>query len=319
MTGGILGGGILLAVLALLWIAVLVPTWVSNREQRAAEQYAVRLQRTIRLLAETAEVPEEHVVEANAKQVLAHEKLLKASREHEEAQMKTQLKTQQAQQRREAYVEQQKLRAARAQARKARLMAPKFRFVRLTAAALAVVGVLGTLIGIGLALGGVGVALMWLSLTALVLSSATLVVLAPGRVRHPVEVPAPLQDSIPESAATDQTKEAPTPERDHAAEAAAYRAAQERAAQARERARAMVKARETQAPQASRTNQTDSILLRETPAPAPRTEATPQLDVAEKSRQLAAKQRLQKMGVVGDTTKGATSLEEALRRRRNAS
>jgi hypothetical protein len=52
-----LGGGIMLAIAAVLWLVYLLPTWLRRREYLATERNAVRLQQTIRVLAETAEVP----------------------------------------------------------------------------------------------------------------------------------------------------------------------------------------------------------------------------------------------------------------------
>ncbi len=52
-----LGGGIMLAIAAALWLVYLLPTWLRRREYLATERNAVRLQQTIRVLAETAEIP----------------------------------------------------------------------------------------------------------------------------------------------------------------------------------------------------------------------------------------------------------------------
>lgn len=52
------GGGIMLAVAAALWLAYLLPNWLKRREYLATERNAVRLQQTIRVLAETAQVPD---------------------------------------------------------------------------------------------------------------------------------------------------------------------------------------------------------------------------------------------------------------------
>lgn len=52
-----LGGGVMLAIAAVLWLVYLLPTWLRRREYLATERNAVRLQQTIRVLAETAEVP----------------------------------------------------------------------------------------------------------------------------------------------------------------------------------------------------------------------------------------------------------------------
>lgn len=50
------GGGIMLAIAVVLWLAYLLPSWLRNREYLATEKNAVRLQQTIRVLAETSEV-----------------------------------------------------------------------------------------------------------------------------------------------------------------------------------------------------------------------------------------------------------------------
>ncbi len=52
-----LGGGVMLAVAAALWLVYLVPSWLKRREYLATERNAVRLQQTIRVLAETTEAP----------------------------------------------------------------------------------------------------------------------------------------------------------------------------------------------------------------------------------------------------------------------
>lgn len=54
-----LGGGIMLAIAAGLWLVYLVPNWLKQREYLATEKNAVRLQQTIRVLAETSEIPQQ--------------------------------------------------------------------------------------------------------------------------------------------------------------------------------------------------------------------------------------------------------------------
>lgn len=53
------GGGLMVAVAAALWLAYLVPSWLKRQEYLATERNAVRLQQIIRVLAETAEIPDE--------------------------------------------------------------------------------------------------------------------------------------------------------------------------------------------------------------------------------------------------------------------
>ncbi|MFC6235676.1 hypothetical protein ACFPZL_11345, partial [Leucobacter soli] len=91
MTSGVFGGGVIFVVAALLWAAVLVPSWVRRREFKAAERNAVRLQRTLRVLAETAEVPTEVRVEATAREALAHERLLRTAQRQQEAERRGRL------------------------------------------------------------------------------------------------------------------------------------------------------------------------------------------------------------------------------------
>ncbi|GAA1792932.1 hypothetical protein [Agromyces lapidis] len=77
----VIGGGVLVAVAAALWIAYLLPNWLRRRQYLATERNAVRLQQTLRILAETAETPEPVVVEATAREVATQQRIL---HEHEE-------------------------------------------------------------------------------------------------------------------------------------------------------------------------------------------------------------------------------------------
>lgn len=76
MSGEALGGGVMVAIAAVLWVAYLMPTWARRRQYLATERNAVRLQQTMRILAETAEVPGEVRLEASARTVSAQQKLL---------------------------------------------------------------------------------------------------------------------------------------------------------------------------------------------------------------------------------------------------
>ncbi len=62
-----LGGGIMLAIAAALWLIYLVPNWLRRREYLATELNAVRLQQTIRVLAETSELPKAVRMDAAAR------------------------------------------------------------------------------------------------------------------------------------------------------------------------------------------------------------------------------------------------------------
>ena len=67
MSSDWLGGGVVWALAAVLWVAYLIPTWMRRRSYNATERNAVRLQQTLRILAETAEVPEHVRAEATAR------------------------------------------------------------------------------------------------------------------------------------------------------------------------------------------------------------------------------------------------------------
>lgn len=71
------GTAIMVAVAAVLWFAYLVPTWFRRREYLATERNATRLGQTLRIMAETAEMPEAVRVEATARDAAHQERLLR--------------------------------------------------------------------------------------------------------------------------------------------------------------------------------------------------------------------------------------------------
>lgn len=81
MTGGMLSGGVVIAVAAALWLAYLLPAWLRRREYISTERNAVRLQQTLRILAETAEVPQQVRVEATAREVAVQQRILRKEEE----------------------------------------------------------------------------------------------------------------------------------------------------------------------------------------------------------------------------------------------
>ena len=74
-----LGGGAIIAFAAVLWLLYLTPTWLRRREYVRTERTAVRLQQTLRVLAETAEVPEEVRAEVSARSVAEQHRALRES------------------------------------------------------------------------------------------------------------------------------------------------------------------------------------------------------------------------------------------------
>ncbi|WP_449283160.1 hypothetical protein [Leucobacter sp.] len=257
MTGGVLGGGVIFVIAALLWAAVLVPAWIRRREFRAAERNAARLQRTLRVLAETAEVPQEVHLEATARQALAHEKLLRTAQKRQEAERQAELAEARAVQVRAEIHAQRMQRKQAAVQRSARLRKPVVRRFRALAALGALVGLIGALVGIGFAVAGSGVAIVVWSGLVFCASLGALVLMAPGRVRLET---IPAEQVAPVEPASDVEQEIVATE-DAEQQAAAHAAAQQAAAARIERARALARNRAERP--AARENQPDSMLLRE--------------------------------------------------------
>jgi hypothetical protein len=75
------GGGVMLALAAGLWLVYLVPSWLRRREYLATERNAVRLQQTLRVLAETAEVPVAVRAETTARSVAEQQRTLRQAQQ----------------------------------------------------------------------------------------------------------------------------------------------------------------------------------------------------------------------------------------------
>ncbi len=77
MSGDVLGGGVVVALAAALWLAYLIPVWLRRGEYLATERNAVRLQQTLRILAETSELPDAVRYEATARTVAEQQRILR--------------------------------------------------------------------------------------------------------------------------------------------------------------------------------------------------------------------------------------------------
>ena len=77
MGAGGVGSGVIIVLAAVLWLAYLVPTWLRRREYLATERNALRLQQTLRIMAESAEVPQQVRVEASARDAAQQERALR--------------------------------------------------------------------------------------------------------------------------------------------------------------------------------------------------------------------------------------------------
>src|SRR5882757_1839601 len=79
------GTAIMIAIAAALWFAYFVPTWMRRREYLDTERTATRLQQTLRVMAETAELPDQVRVEVSSRDAARHERLLRAEQRHADA------------------------------------------------------------------------------------------------------------------------------------------------------------------------------------------------------------------------------------------
>ncbi|WP_110588296.1 large exoprotein [Microbacterium suaedae] len=77
MGGQILGGGAIALVIAVLWLAYLLPSWHARMRDNAAERNAVRLNQALRVLAESSETPDEVRVELSRREAAKQHRLVR--------------------------------------------------------------------------------------------------------------------------------------------------------------------------------------------------------------------------------------------------
>ncbi|MFV0374350.1 large exoprotein [Microbacterium sp.] len=188
MDGQVLGGGVIVLVAVLLWLVYLLPSWHGRLQFQAAERNAVRLNQTLRVLAETTEVPDEVRVELNARAVHEQRRVMRRIRSEQEAAQaqssRAAVETARAQARADAARAQVEFARAREQARaeeRAARAVPSLRKARVRRCARLVATVLA-LSGIVLAGSGAVVlavsgaqALLWVGVAVTALSAGALV------------------------------------------------------------------------------------------------------------------------------------------------
>jgi hypothetical protein len=162
--GDAFGGGVMVAIAAVLWVAYLLPSWLHRRQYLATERNAVRLQQTLRILAETAETPEQVRVEATARAAASQERVLRDREAAERARMKAEEETAAIERRSAERAAAEALRrvrasveAPRARARMLRRMRATASIVLLTSLAITGVGVTLAVVGQGWVLAAAGV------------------------------------------------------------------------------------------------------------------------------------------------------------------
>lgn len=179
MSSDWLGGGVVWALAAVLWVAYLIPTWMRRRSYNATERNAVRLQQTLRILAETAEVPEHVRAEATAREVALQQRRLRATETRRRAEEKAQaMELAQAEK-----AAREALRQATAGVKRSTQPGPNAMRWRQGAALAVLVGFVAAIVGlVMLPFGGNGVVP---TVGALLLAAGlgVLILLAPGRRR----------------------------------------------------------------------------------------------------------------------------------------
>jgi hypothetical protein len=291
MNGDFLGGGIVLAITAVLWIVYLVPTLWRRHNFDATERNAVRLNQTIRALVSTTEVPHELRVEATARGVAEQRRILRKAESEARHQLRAATIRSLSPQIQAARLLEQRKRERRWASM---LMLASLGVVAWGVTALVTSGQWGFLLG-----GGVG-----FGASILILRNA-----APGRGR---EFVAPQQQSsmrrnIPESAARQRAGWAPAP---IPAPLTARPGSLARSTVDAQRAREqLIRNAAIDAAAAAQTQARPSVAPRVAPAATSPAVASPSV----------ARERLASMGHVGDTGDVELDLAEVLRRRRTGS
>lgn len=350
MDGQVLSGGVLLSVGALLWVVYFMPIWMKRKQFSAAEKNALRIHRTLRILAETAEIPEEVRVEATARQALAHERMLEAAgrsqmAEHEAKLAEAKLAEQQAHAEAKAIQ-----RRAKALKREVFFRSTGMRVTRTVVALVAAVALIGMVAGVVLALLNLGSIVFGLAAATFIVSVTALVALAPktGRIVQAAErqtAPAVrARASIPTIAnperATPQRREqsatqAVSPRKPGeqpvaTATSTANALEVQRAEQLLELARRQAERGQREQAQRSATapaaTRPAAAVQQRAPlrpgAPARSTSPRSQVSTNPASHSAApgvSRESLKTMGVIGEIETGMPDLDAALNRRRNAS
>jgi hypothetical protein len=189
MNSQALGGGVLLTIGALLWAVYFVPIWTKRRQFSAAQKNALRIHRTLRILAETSEIPNEVRVEATARQALAHERMLEATGRSEVAEHEAKLAEARLAERKAILEARATKRRADALKRELIRQTQTVKVLRIVAAVLSLVSMIGLIAGVVLAIVGMGSLILGLSAAVCLGSILGLVAMAPRTQREQQSIP----------------------------------------------------------------------------------------------------------------------------------
>lgn len=306
MSSEALGGGVMVAVAAVLWVAYLMPTWSRRKQYQATERNAVRLQQALRVLAETAEIPQQVRLEATARTLADEQRVLARAENSERAEAQAVADAGRAVRRAAAVAAAATPRLAESPVQKLRRLR-RFRglvaLMLLAGFVLAVAGIAPALAGSFTALVGGGVvtvaAFGILGRLATVARSARIV-----RVEAPVDLPVligqtfePVQWEATPAAAATWTPQ-PVPRALHLSRGSIAQTAMASVEAANQLRKAAAQA-EVARRGAALAEEADRAV---TPIARPAVAAVPS--------------RFASMGIVGETEPGMTNLDEVLRRRR---
>lgn len=343
MNSQALGGGVLLTIGALLWAVYFLPIWTKRRQFSAAQKNALRIHRTLRILAETSEIPNEVRVEATARQALAHERMLEATGRSEVAEHDAKLAEARLAERKAILEARATKRRADALKRELIRQTHAVKVLRIVAAVLTLVAMVGLIAGVVFAIVGMGSLILGLSAAVGLGSILGLVAMAPRSQREQQSIPASQRvdrrataQRQPANSADDRVAVPTNPSVAHqprvrvahqqrAASPEDVRQAQQLLEIARRQAERAARA---ERPAAAATPQpvaepTERVIQRAPQRPgAPARQVTEMREVVTIQPQAAPGvdvRALRSMGIVDDVQQGMPDLDAALLRRRTAS
>lgn len=288
---GVFGGGILVLVAVLLWAAVLVPKILHNRQIKAQEKQAQKLERTMQALAAVARETGEDKLVKSAREALNREKMQQLQLRQEEARHTAELARAKAEKELAVLEAKRAEQQEKARVRAEKLAGPEMQRVRVTLAVFAVFAMLAFIVGLGFIIAGQSAVILLTGFAVLTVTGAGLVLLAPGRNAEVTAQRLAQQIKLKESrvAAAKTHEDLTVKERaaavlQAAAELAAeterekqrelqdsalrHAAAQQAAEERIQRAQAQARARGKRVETAAKGNQTGSILLKHHAEPA---------------------------------------------------
>lgn len=342
MNGQTLGGGVLLAIGAVLWAVYFLPIWTKRRQFSVAQKNALRIHRTLRILAETSEIPNEVRVEATARQALAHERMLEATGRSEVAEHEAKLAEARLAERKAILEAKATKRRADALKRELLRQTHTVKVLRIVAAVLTLVALTGLIAGVVLAIVGMGSLILGVSAAVGLVSILGLVAMAPRpqlaqqtvsvqrpEVRHTararetgaVATERPTRTMTAQAVAHQPRVRAQHPQR--VASAEDVQQAQQLLERARRQAEVAARAAHPAPDSVAQQPAAERVVQRAPQRPgSPVRPAAVRPVVTVQPQQSAARvdaRALQSMGIVGDTQQGMPDLDAALLRRRTAS